>query len=70
MPFDGAKHFGHVAIVIAAATLLSVPAAGCWPVVGAAVALYYLLVFYNALEQRDLDDAAKQHGNRTNQRAK
>jgi hypothetical protein len=68
--FDGAKHFGHVAIVIVAATLLSVPALGCWPVVGAAVALYYLLVFFNALEQRDLDDAAKQQGNRTNQRAK
>ena len=70
MNFDGAKHFGHVAIVIAAAMLLSVPALGCWPVVGAAVALYYLLVFFNALEQRDIDAAAKQNLNRTNQRRK
>ena len=70
MTFDGAKHYSHVAIVIVGAMLLSVPALGCWPLVGAAVALYYLLVFFNALEQRDLGDAAKQQGNRTNQRAK
>ena len=66
MPFDGARHFGHVAIIVAVAMLLSVPALGCWPAVGAAVGLYYLLVFYNALEQRDLDDSAKQ-SRRTNQ---
>jgi hypothetical protein len=57
MAFDGARHFGHIALIIAGATLLSLPALGCWPVVGAVVALYYLLAFYNALEQRDLDDA-------------
>lgn len=68
MNFDGAKHFGHVAIVIVAATLLSVPALGCWPVVGAAVGLYFLLVFYNALEQRDLDDTARQQNKTRNQR--
>lgn len=70
LTFDGARHFGQFAIVVAAALLLSVPALGCWPAVGAAVALYYLLVFFNALEQRDLDDAAKQQAKRTNQRAK
>ena len=56
MAFDGARHFGHVAIVIAAATLLSVPQVGCWPVLSAAVALYFLLAFFNALEKRDLLD--------------
>ena len=70
MVFDGARHFGYVAIVIAGAMLLSVPAAGCWPVVGAAIGLYYLLVFFNALEQRDLDDSAKQQPTQTNQRRK
>ena len=70
MGFDGARHFGYVAVVIAAATLLSVPALGCWPVVGAAVALYYLLAFFNALEQRDLDDSAKQQLTQTTQRRK
>lgn len=60
MNFDGAKHFGYVASVIAAGTLLSIPALGCWPVAGAAVALYYLLVFFNALEQRDINDATRQ----------
>jgi len=70
MFFDGARHFGHVAIVVAAAMLLSVPALGCWPAVGAAVGLYYLLVFYNALEQRDLDDSAKQQGTGTRPRRK
>ena len=70
MPFDGARHFGHVTIVVAVAMLLSVPALGCWPAVGAAVGLYYLLVFYNALEQRDLDDSAKQQPTRTNRRRK
>ena len=67
MAFDGARHFGHVALVIAGATLLSVPALGCWPVVGAAVGLYFLLAFFNALEQRDLDDSEKQQPTRTNQ---
>ncbi|WP_254508147.1 hypothetical protein [Anatilimnocola floriformis] len=57
MPFHGARHFGQVAIVIAVATLLSIPAVGIWGVIGAAVALYYLLSFYNALEKRDLIDA-------------
>jgi hypothetical protein len=70
MAFDGARHFGYVAIVIAGAMLLSVPALGCWPVVGAAIGLYYLLVFFNALEQRDLDDSAKQQPTQTNQRRK
>jgi len=70
MAFDGAKHFGYVAIIITGATLLSVPALGCWPVVGAVVALYYLLAFYNALEQRDLDDSAKQQPTHANQRRK
>ena len=70
MAFDGARHFGYVAIVIAGALLLSVPALGCWPVVGAAIGLYYLLVFFNALEQRDLDDSAKQQPTQTNQRRK
>jgi hypothetical protein len=67
--FDGAKHFGYIAIIIAGATLLSVPALGCWPAIGAAVALYYLLSFFNALEQRDLDDAMPKP-TRTNQRRK
>ena len=70
MPFDGARHFVHVAIIVAVAMLLSVPALGCWPAVGAAVGLYYLMVFYNALEQRDLDDSAKQNPRQTNQRRK
>jgi hypothetical protein len=68
--FDGAKHFGYVAIVIAGATLLSVPALGCWPVVGAAVGLYFLLTFFNALEQRDLDDSAMPKSTHSNQRRK
>lgn len=61
MPFDGARHFGHVAIVIVAATLLSAPAVGWWGVLGAAVALYYLLSFFNALEKRDLVDEDRRH---------
>ena len=68
MPFDGARHLGHVAIVIAVAMLLSMPTLGCWPTLGAAVGLYYLLVFFNALEQRDLDESAKQQPTRTNLR--
>jgi hypothetical protein len=56
MPFDGARHFGQVAIVIGVATLISAPAVGCWGALGAAVALYYLLSFFNALEIRDLVD--------------
>lgn len=59
MPFDGARHFGQVAIVIAAATLLAAPAVGWWGVLGAVVALYYLLSFFNALEKRDLVDEAR-----------
>jgi hypothetical protein len=70
VPFDGARHFGHVAIVIAVAMLLSMPTLGCWPALGAAVGLYYLLVFFNALEQRDLDESAKQNPRQTNQRRK
>jgi hypothetical protein len=70
MPFDGARHFGYVAIIMVAATLLSVPALGCWPAVGAAVGLYYLLVFFNALEQRDLDDSATPPRAGTNRRRK
>lgn len=64
MPFDGARHFGHVAIIIVAATLLSAPAAGWWGVLGAAVALYYLLSFFNALERRDLVDEDRRHQTR------
>ena len=56
MPFDGARHFGNVAIVIVAGILLSAPAIGWWGVLAAAVALYYLLSFFNALEKRDLDE--------------
>jgi len=59
MPFDGARHFGQVAIVIAAATLFAAPAIGWLGVLGAIVALYYLLSFYNALEKRDLVDKAQ-----------
>lgn len=33
---------------------------------GAAILLSCLLVFYNALEQRDLDDASKQNPKLTN----
>lgn len=57
-------------MVVVAALLLSVPALGCWPVLGAAVGLYYLLVFFNALEQRDLDDSTKQQRTRTKQTQK
>ncbi len=64
MPFDGARHFGHVAIVIVAATLLSAPAIGWWGVLAAAVALYYLLSFFNALEKRDLSDEDRRQQNR------
>lgn len=56
MPFDGARHLGHVAAVIFVAILLSWSSVGCWSVLAAAIALYYLLSFYNALERRDLDD--------------
>ncbi len=59
MPFDGARHFGQVAIVIAAATLLASPAIGWWGVLGSVVALYYLLSFFNALEKRDLVDPSR-----------
>ena len=59
MPFDGARHFGQVAIVIAAGTLLAAPAVGWWGLLGAVVALYYLLSFFNALEKRDLVDEAR-----------
>ena len=64
MPFDGARHFGHEAIVIVAAAFLSAPAVGWWGVLGAAVALYYLLSFFNALERRDLVDEGRRHQNR------
>ena len=56
MAFDGARHFGHVTIVIVVGTLLSAPAIGWWGVLAAAVALYYLLSFFNALEKRYLDE--------------
>lgn len=59
MAFDGARHFEQVAVVIAAATLLSMPIVGCWPVLSAGVALYLLLAFYNALEKRDLKDESR-----------
>ena len=64
MPFDSARQFGHVAIVIVAATLLSAPAVGWWGVLAAAVALYYLLSFFNALERRDLADEDRRYQNR------
>jgi hypothetical protein len=64
MPFDGARHFGQVAIVIGAAMLLAAPAVGWWGVLGAVVALYYLLSFFNALEKRDLVDEARQQQQR------
>lgn len=64
MPFDGARHFGQVAIVIVAAMLLAAPAVGWWGVLGAVVALYYLLSFFNALEKRDLVDEARQQQQR------
>lgn len=70
VPFDGARHFGRVTMVVLAALLLSVPALGCWPAVGAALGLYYLLVFFNALEQRDLDDSAQRQRTRTQPRRK
>ena len=68
MPFDGARHFGHVAIVVVAATLLSAPAVGWWGVLAAAVALYYLLSFFNALEKRDLVEEDRRHQNRKRDR--
>jgi hypothetical protein len=67
MPFDGARHFGQVAIVIGVAILLAAPAVGWWGLLGAVVALYYLLSFFNALEKRDLIDEARHHqGGRRN----
>ena len=68
MPFDGARHFGHVAIVIVAATLLSAPAVGWWGMLAAAIALYYLLSFFNALEKRDLVEEDRRHQNRKRDR--
>lgn len=56
MPFDGARHLGQMAAVIFVAILLSWSSVGCWSVLAGAIALYYLLAFYNALERRDLDD--------------
>jgi hypothetical protein len=54
--FDGAKHFGFVSFVVLGSALLCTPYLGCWGWLPAAMTLYFALVFFNRLEERDLMD--------------
>lgn len=56
VPFDGAKHFSFVSFVVLGSALLATPYLGCWAWVPAAIVLYFTLIFYNRLEERDLRD--------------
>lgn len=56
VPFDGAKHFGFVAFVALGSALICTPYLGCCGWVPAVVVLYFTLVFFNQLEERDLRD--------------
>jgi hypothetical protein len=55
--FDGAKVFGAVAAIAVGGCILAPKAVWVWAAIGAAVGLYYLLSFCNALERRDINDA-------------
>lgn len=55
-PFDGAKHFGFIAFVAFSSALVCSPYIGCWGWVPAVLTVYFALVLYNRLEERDLRD--------------
>jgi len=48
--FEGAKHFGFIAIALLAGTLIAMPVTGCWTILPVLVILFYGLVYYNRLE--------------------
>ncbi len=56
VPFDGARHFGFIAFVVLGSALICTPYLGCSGWMPAAVVLYFSLVFFNRLEERDLRD--------------
>jgi hypothetical protein len=56
MAFNAARRYGEFMIVAVAAALLSTPFVGCWPLLAVAIAGYFVLVFFNRLEERDLCD--------------
>jgi len=56
--FDGAEHFSKAAAVIAGGAIIGFFFGAGWPVLlGAGIALYLTLGYYNDLEQRDIRDA-------------
>lgn len=56
--FDGAQVFGYFMLIAVGGAILSYPVTGIWGGVGVVVGLYFLLSFFNALERRDINDAA------------
>jgi hypothetical protein len=54
--FDGARHFSVLATVFLVGALIASPYAGGAGWVGVLIGLYFLLIFFNALEARDLKD--------------
>lgn len=56
--FDGAKAFGYLFLVAVGGAILSYRFTGIWGGIGVIVGLYFLLSFFNALERRDITDAA------------
>lgn len=54
--FDGARHFAFVAFVALGSAIICTPYLGCSGWVPAAVTIYFALIYFNALEERDLRD--------------
>jgi hypothetical protein len=51
--FDGARHFGKLAVLFLLSACIAFPYAGCSGLMAVLLALYFLLIFFNALETRD-----------------
>lgn len=56
IPFDGASAFGRVMLVLLGAAFVAIPYVGLWLFIPVGIAGYFILMFYNALEARDLRD--------------